>query len=82
VAVAVARQGLAKGHQLEASRSDWLKAKDLEERQEIAAQIQQRAFAVVPNIPTRQCEFKTALHKNLKGDIEAPAFFMWNIEKT
>ena len=51
-------------------------------RQEIAAQIQQRAFEVVPYIPTRQYEFKTALHKNLKGYIEAPAFFMWNIEET
>jgi len=37
---------------------------------------------VVPYIPTGQYEFKTALRKNLKGYIEAPAFFMWNIEKT
>jgi peptide/nickel transport system substrate-binding protein len=74
--------GWPKDDQLEALRSDWLKAKDLEERQEIAAKIQQRAFEVVPYIPTGQYEFKTALRKNLKGYIEAPAFFMWNIEKT
>jgi peptide/nickel transport system substrate-binding protein len=54
----------------------------LEERQQIAAKIQQRAFEVVPYIPTGQYEFKTALRKNLEGYIEAPAFFMWNIEKT
>jgi peptide/nickel transport system substrate-binding protein len=68
--------------QLEALRSEWLKANDLEDRQAIAAKIQQRAFEVVPYIPTGQYEFKTALRKNLKGYIEAPAFFLWNIEKT
>jgi peptide/nickel transport system substrate-binding protein len=74
--------GWPKDDQLEALRADWLKGKDLEERQEIAAKIQQRAFEVVPYIPTGQYEFKTALRKNLKGYIEAPAFFMWNIEVT
>ena len=74
--------GWPKDDQLEALRSDWLKAKDLEERQEIAAKIQQRAFEVVPYVPTGQFEAKTALRKNLKGFKPAPALFMWNIEKT
>ena len=74
--------GWPKDDQLEQLRTQWLKAKDLEERQEIAAKLQQRAFEVVPYVPTGQFEAKTALRKNIKGYISAPAFFMWNIEKT
>jgi peptide/nickel transport system substrate-binding protein len=74
--------GWPKDDQLEALRVEWLKGKDLEDRQEIAARLQQRAFEVVPYIPTGQYEFKTAMRKNLKGYIEGPAFFLWNIEKT
>jgi peptide/nickel transport system substrate-binding protein len=74
--------GWPKDDKLEESRIQWLKAKDLEERQEIAAKIQERAFEVVPYVPTGQFEAKTALRKNIKGYISAPAFFMWNIEKT
>jgi peptide/nickel transport system substrate-binding protein len=74
--------GWPKDDQLEALRTEWLTAQDLEDRQAIAAKIQQRAFEVVPYIPTGQYEFKTAIRKNLKGYIEAPAFFLWNVEKT
>jgi peptide/nickel transport system substrate-binding protein len=73
--------GWPKDDQLEELRTKWLKAQDQEERQEIAAKIQQRAFEVVPYIPTGQYEFKTAMRKNLKGYIEAPAFFLWNVDK-
>jgi peptide/nickel transport system substrate-binding protein len=69
--------------QLESLRSEWLKATDLEERQAIAAKMQQRAFEVVPYVPTGQFEVKTAYRKNLKGAVIAdPALFMWNVEKT
>jgi peptide/nickel transport system substrate-binding protein len=74
--------GWPKDGRLEELRTQWLKAKDLEERQEIAARIQQRAFEVVPYVPTGQFEVKTALRKNIKGYVSAPAIFMWNIEKT
>jgi peptide/nickel transport system substrate-binding protein len=66
---------------LEELRTQWLKAKDSEERQEIAAKLQQRAFETVPYIPTGQYVFKTAYRKSLKGIIQAPAFLMWNVEK-
>jgi peptide/nickel transport system substrate-binding protein len=66
---------------LEALRMDWLGASDSEARQEIAAKIQQRAFEVVPYIPTGQWSPKTAYRKNVKGVITGPAFFMWNVEK-
>jgi peptide/nickel transport system substrate-binding protein len=74
--------GWPKDDQLEQLRTQWLKAKDLEERQEIAAKIQQRAFEVVPYVPTGQYEAKTAFRKNIKGFTSAPALFMWNIEKS
>lgn len=67
---------------LEELRTQWLKAKDSEERQEIAAKLQQRAFEFVPYIPTGQYQAKTAYRKNVKGVIDAPVFLMWNVEKT
>jgi peptide/nickel transport system substrate-binding protein len=75
--------GWPKDDQLESLRSEWLKATDLEDRQGIAAKIQQRAFEVVPYVPTGQFETKTAYRENVKGWInDTPAVFMWNIEKT
>ena len=47
----------------------------------IAAE-RQRAFEVVPYIPTGQWKPVTAYHKNLKGVIQAPPYLMWNVEKT
>jgi len=67
---------------LEELRTQWLKAGDSEVRQEIATKIQQRAFEVVPYVPTGQFFVKTAVRKNIKGYVSAPAIFMWNIEKT
>jgi peptide/nickel transport system substrate-binding protein len=75
--------GWPKDDQLETLRMQWLKATDLEERQEIAAKLQARAFEVVPYIPTGQFVNKTAFRKNVKGIVESPALFlMWNVEKT
>jgi peptide/nickel transport system substrate-binding protein len=67
---------------LEELRMQWIKATDSEARQEIAAKVQQRAFEVVPYVPTGQFFVKTASRKNIKGYVSAPAIFMWNIEKT
>jgi peptide/nickel transport system substrate-binding protein len=67
---------------LEALRAQWIKAATLDERKKLAAAIQERAFEVVPYIPTGQWKPVTAYHKNLKGVIQAPAFLMWNVEKT
>jgi peptide/nickel transport system substrate-binding protein len=66
---------------LEDLRKEWLRAGDSEVRQEIAAKIQKRAFETVPYIPTGQYLPKTAYRKNVKGVIDAPALFMWNVEK-
>jgi peptide/nickel transport system substrate-binding protein len=67
---------------LEGLRAQWIKAATLDERKKLAAAIQERAFEVVPYIPTGQWKPVTAYHKNLKGVIQAPAFLMWNVEKT
>jgi peptide/nickel transport system substrate-binding protein len=67
---------------LEALRAHWVKSMDLEDRQGIAAQIQQRAFETVPYIPTGQYTPKTAYRANLHGVIPAPVMLMWNVEKT
>jgi len=66
---------------LEGLRTEWLKASDSETRQEIASKIQERAFDVVPYIPTGMWTPKTAYRKNVKGVITGPAFFQWNVEK-
>jgi peptide/nickel transport system substrate-binding protein len=67
---------------IEELRAQWLKATTLDERKKLAAAIQERAFEVVPYLPTGQWKPVTAYHKNLKGVIEAPAYLMWNVEKT
>lgn len=68
--------------QLETLRAQWIAAETLDERQKLAAVIQQRAYEVVPYIPTGQWTPMTAFRKNVKGVAPAPAFFMWNVEKT
>ncbi len=73
--------GWPKDEPLETLRKEWLKAGDNEVRQEIATKIQERAFETVPYIPTGQYLPKTAYRKTLKGVINAPALFMWNVEK-
>ena len=66
---------------IEALRTRGLKATTLDERKKLAAAIDERAFEVVPYIPTGQWKPVTAYHKNLKGIIQAPPFLMWNVEK-
>ena len=74
--------GWPKDDEIEALRTQWIKAGDAEIRQETAAKIQKRAFETVPYVPTGLYHPKTAYRKNIKGVIEAPAILMWNVEKT
>ncbi len=66
---------------IEALRTEWLKATTLDERKKLAAAIQERAFEIVPYLPTGQWKPVTAYHKNVKGVVESPAYLMWNVEK-
>jgi peptide/nickel transport system substrate-binding protein len=74
--------GWPKDDKLEELRTEWLKAPDLAAQKKIAAEIQERAFEVVPYIPTGQHVFNTAYRKNINGVLESPAIEMWNVEKT
>lgn len=73
--------GWPSDEKLEALRGQWLKATTLDERKKLAAAIQERAFEVVPYLPTGQWKPMTAYRKNVKGIIQAPAYLMWNVEK-
>lgn len=66
---------------LEELRIQWLKATEDSSRRQIAAEIQQRAFEIVPYVPTGQWYPMTAYRNNIKGVITGPALFMWNLEK-
>jgi peptide/nickel transport system substrate-binding protein len=67
---------------IESLRNAWLKASTPEDRKKLATEIQKRAFEVVPYLPTGQWKPVTAYRNNLKGVIRAPAYLMWNVEKT
>ena len=66
---------------LEALRSQWMRSTDFETRQEIAAAIQERAFEVVPYIPTGLWKTGTAYRKNLNGPVLGPGIFQWGVDK-
>jgi peptide/nickel transport system substrate-binding protein len=58
-----------------------MRAGDSEARQEIAAATQERAFEVVPYIPTGQWKSMTAYRNNLKNPVLGPVIFQWGVEK-
>jgi peptide/nickel transport system substrate-binding protein len=66
---------------LEALRTQWFAAPDLDAQKKVAAEIQEEAFKEVPYIPTGQFVIPTAYRKNLKGVTVAPVVFLWNVQK-
>jgi peptide/nickel transport system substrate-binding protein len=73
--------GWASDEKLEALRAAWFEAPDDAARREIAAQMQVRAFEVVPFIPVGQYHARAAFRSYLSGMVDAPIAFLWNIEK-
>jgi peptide/nickel transport system substrate-binding protein len=73
--------GWPSDEKLDALRAQWIKAGTTDERKSLAAAIQERAFEVVPYIPTGMWDQQTAFRRNIKGIIQAPAYLMWNVEK-
>jgi peptide/nickel transport system substrate-binding protein len=73
--------GWPKDEKLEALRGQWMRTTDSEARQEIASAIQERAFEVVPYIPTGQWKSMTAYRKNLAGLVLGPVIFQWGVDK-
>ena len=73
--------GWATDEKLEELRAQWLRASDDAARLKMAATIQERAFETVPYIPTGQWYPMTAYRNGLRGVINGPALFMWNVER-
>jgi peptide/nickel transport system substrate-binding protein len=66
---------------LEELRQAWFDAPDAAASKAAAIAVQQRAFEVVPYIPTGQFILPTAFRSNVSGVIIAPMTFLWNVEK-
>jgi peptide/nickel transport system substrate-binding protein len=67
----------------EALRTKWADSDTLEERQQIAAQMQQLAWDFVPTIQLGQFVSPVAYRANVKGMIGMPEIIpFWNVEKT
>ena len=60
---------------------DWLMGQNQAERDAAADAFQRRAFENVPFVPVGQFQIRTALRKNLAGQIEATGAYMWNIKR-
>jgi peptide/nickel transport system substrate-binding protein len=73
--------GWANDEKLETLRARWLQARDDTSRHELAAEIQERAFEVVPFIPLGQFSARGAYRSYLSGRVDGPIPVLWNIEK-
>jgi peptide/nickel transport system substrate-binding protein len=73
--------GWANDERLEALRGRWFAARDAAGRRELAAEIQERAFEVVPFIPLGQYRVRGAYRTTLAGRVDAPFAVLWNIAK-
>jgi peptide/nickel transport system substrate-binding protein len=73
--------GWADDPELEALRAAWFEAPDDASRNELAAQIQERAFETVPFIPLGQYRTRGAYRSYVTGAVDAPIAFQWNLEK-
>jgi len=60
---------------------DWLMGQTQADRDAAADAFQLRAFENVPYVPVGQFQIRTALRKNLTGQIEGAGAFMWNIKR-
>ncbi len=67
--------------EIEALRDKWLATSDAAEQKRLAAAMQERAFEVVPFVPTGSVEQPMAYRRALKGMIAAPVQFFWGMEK-
>ncbi len=73
--------GWYQDEEIEKLTRDWLLSVTPAERDAAADAFQRRVFENVPFIPTGQFQIRTALRKNLAGQIEATGAYMWNIRR-
>ena len=66
---------------MESLRDEWIATPDAAKQKDIAAQIERRAFEVVPYVPCGLVEQPMAYRTNLKGMVVSPVQFFWNMTK-
>jgi peptide/nickel transport system substrate-binding protein len=67
---------------IEEMRARWLKLTNPDEQRKLAAEIQEKTFAGMNYIPLGQFFLPTAYRRTLKGVIDSPIPFFWNVEKS
>jgi peptide/nickel transport system substrate-binding protein len=67
--------------QMEKMRTAWNQEPDLAKRKQIAADIQKRAYEIVPYVSWGQFAQPRAVRSNISGVVESGVPVFWNIEK-
>ncbi|MDR3538536.1 MAG: ABC transporter substrate-binding protein, partial [Acetobacteraceae bacterium] len=73
--------GWFKDDKIEALTNDFLTAPDEAARRKITDAIQLEAFEQVPTVPLGLFYIRSAYRSNLKGMLESPAPFFWNVQR-
>jgi peptide/nickel transport system substrate-binding protein len=73
--------GWPQDEELEEHRAQFARAQSLEERQEIAAKVQERLFAIGATGHLGQYFQPVAYRENVTGLIKSPVQFFWSLEK-
>ncbi|WP_376096765.1 ABC transporter substrate-binding protein [Roseomonas sp. CCTCC AB2023176] len=73
--------GWPTNERMEALRTEWMAATDLNAQKAIAARMEAEAFSAVPYAPLGQYTIPTALRRNLTGLHQAGAPFVWGLRK-
>ena len=73
--------GWYRDEEIEKLSRAWLLAQTAADRDAAADAFQRRAFDNVPYVPVGQFQIRTALRKDLVGQIEATGAYMWNIKR-
>ncbi|MBN8906604.1 MAG: ABC transporter substrate-binding protein, partial [Rhodospirillales bacterium] len=73
--------GWFKDDKIEALTSEFVTAPDQAARLKITNAIQQEAFEQVPTVPLGLFYIRSAYKANLKGMLQSPAPFFWNVQR-
>lgn len=67
---------------IEKLTAEFVTAENKDEQMQITDAIQKEAFEQVPTVPLGQFQIRSAYRANLKGMLQSPAPFFWNIQRT
>lgn len=76
-----AMMGWPTAPKIEALRTEWIEAPDMEAQKKIAVEIQLQALHDVPYIPTGQNVYETSYQKDITGVLNGFVIF-WNVRRT